>query len=796
MHVPLDRLSDAPGWPGSPARWAGSAKSGVGTALSASPVWYTLSHGIVNEIFAPRIDQAMTRDLGFLVTGAGGFVSESKRDARHETICPVAGVPYHSTTSRCTRGRYRLQCDVLTDPSRLVVLMRLRFSALIGTSTDYRWYALLAPHLGNQGAGNTAWLGDYKGVDALFAARDVHALCLMSSDGFAARSVGFVGVSDGWQDLMAHGELTWRHQRADNGNVALTGELPDPAGEVTLALGFGRNADEAATAARGALLQGFASIQQAYVKPWQAWLAGLLPWARDGLAAISMGVLKTHESKQIPGALLASLAIPWGASRGDGDLGGYHLIWPRDMVESAGGLLAAGAHCEARAALLYLASVQEHDGHWAQNLWLDGRPYWSGVQMDETALPILLLDLLFREGALESADLSDARFWPMVRNAAAYLVQNGPATPQDRWEENAGYTPFSLGATVAALLVAAEWAGRSGAPELAPFLRETADSWQAQLDHWLYVEDTPLARRVGVRGYYVRVAEEQVGTATRYVIIRNRDLAEALLPASEVVSTDALALVRFGLRAADDPRIRDTVRVIDATLKVQTLRGDCWRRYTNDGYGENEDGSPFDGTGIGRLWPLLTGERAHYALANGQTDQADALRAALEQFAGDGGLFPEQVWDGADRPEHELALGRPTGSAMPLAWAHAEYMKLLRSLRDGRVFDMPPQTVERYQRSAVGSDLRTWRFEGQIGSVPDGSTLRIMSRTAARIHWSADGWRTTNDSDTTDSGLGVHYADLPTIRLAAGTQILFTFYWPDSQRWEGRDFGVVILPGG
>src|SRR5512146_3518876 len=216
--------SSAPGWPGIPARWTSSAKSGVGTALGGSAVWFTLSHGILNEVYAPRMDEAATRDLGFLVTSADGFFSEVKRDARHATVCPLAGVPYYRLASTCARGRYSIETEVISDPGRPVVLARVRFQPLMDAREDFRLFALLAPHLRNQGAGNTAWVGDYKGVPGLFASHDGRALCLMSSSGFRTRSAGFVGASDGWQELRRHGELRSRHARAENGNVALTGE--------------------------------------------------------------------------------------------------------------------------------------------------------------------------------------------------------------------------------------------------------------------------------------------------------------------------------------------------------------------------------------------------------------------------------------------------------------------------------------------------------------------------------------------------------------------------------------------
>jgi len=259
------------------------------------------------------------------------------------------------------------------------------------------------------------------------------------------------------------------------------------------------------------------------------------------------------------------------------------------------------------------------------------------------------------------------------------------------------------------------------------------------------------------------------------------------------VSPDALALVRFGLRAPNDRRILDTVRVIDAVLKTDLPVGPCWRRYNGDGYGEHEDGSAFDGTGLGRPWPLLTGERAHYELAAGNASGAKALLSALEGFASDGDLIPEQVWDATDIPERELIRGRPSGSAMPLAWAHAEHVKLLRSLADGRVFDMPPQPRERYQVQQVRSRHAIWRFNHKCRTLPAGRVLRIELPAAGSVHWSADGWRTIHDTATIDSGLGVHYADLDSADLAVDREVVFTLYWSAESRWEGVNYTLRVI---
>jgi glucoamylase len=792
----------APGWPGSPARWTSSAKSGVGTSLShASRVWFTLSHGILNEIYYPRVDQACTRDLGLIITDGVDFFSEEKRHAPSRVTYAAEGVPAYHLVNTCGKGRYRIEKDIITDPRRDVVLQQTRFTALQGNRENYHCYVLLAPHLGNHGAGNTAWTGDYKGVPMLFAERDGNALAMACSAPWLKRSAGFVGISDGWQDLMRHKIMTWEYGRAENGNVAMCGEvnLATSGGMFLVALGFGSSAAEAGNRALASIYDGFESAKATYVREWQAWQR-TLPVMDEGkgdalnLFRVSTAVLRTHEAKSFSGGLIASLSIPWGFSKGDGDLGGYHLAWPRDLVESAGGLLAAGAREDVLRVLRYLQVTQEADGHWPQNMWLNGTPYWRGIQMDETAFPILLVDLARREKALDKDDLT--RLWPMVQRAARFLVRNGPVTPQDRWEEDAGYSPFTLAVEIAALLVAADLAEMDDEPGAAVYLRQTADVWNAHVESWVYVTGTELAKRTGVEGYYVRIAPPEKADAASpeggFVPIKNRPAGRSAEPAVHIISPDALALVRFGLRAHDDPRIVNTVKVIDALLTVDTPYGPAWHRYNDDGYGEHADGSPFDGTGIGRGWPLLTAERAHYELAAGRRGEAERMLHTLEAFANEGGMLSEQIWDAPGIPEKELFCGRPSGSAMPLVWAHAEYVKLRRSLHDGRVFDTPPQTVKRYQVEKSGSPYALWRFNQKSRTIMAGKTLRLEMFTKARIRWSVDGWRTAQETPTRDTGFGVHYADLLTTHLPAGGTVIFTIFWIESGKWENADFTVRI----
>jgi glucoamylase len=787
---------------GIPPRWTSSAKSAVGTAARAeSRVWFTISHGILNEIYAPRLDSACIRDFGFIVT-AREYFSEEKRDTDQTVEMIEDGVPAFRLVNTAIDGRYRISKTVFSDPVREVVLQEIHFEALQGTLSDYQLHAIVAPHLVNAGADNTGWCGNFKGQQMLFAEGRGTSLAVASSVPWLARSAGYVGISDGWHSLSRGEGLRQDLTRAENGNVAISGTLDLAAsdGRAVLAIGFGNLPEEAALRALLSVQQSLPPVLEHYCEGWRHKQAELLPLdePRDvsdkGLNRyrISTAVLATHRD-EASGAIIASLSIPWGFSKGDDDLGGYHLVWPRDLVETAGGLLAAGAIASAKSVLDYLVAIQEADGHWSQNSWLDGRPYWGGIQIDETGFPILLYDMLLRADAIDPPDR--ARYTRMIRDAAGYIVRNGPVTQQDRWEEDGGYSAFTIAVEISALLAAAEAMAAAGEASIAQYLTETADSWNEQIDDWAYARDTEISRKLGVDGYYMRIGYSSGDANARshgLIPIKNRPDGNEALEAGLLISPDALALVRFGLRAADDPRILNTVQAIDALLRRELPAGSYWYRYNNDGYGEHENGAPFDGAGIGRLWPLLTGERAHYELAAGRPDEARRLLAALEASASSGGLIPEQIWDSEDIPRRELFLGRPSGSAMPLVWAHAEHIKLLRSLRDGAVFDMPPQTLNRYVKNTPPSAPLVWQLSSRIERIAPGRRLRLEFLEEALIHWSTDNWATIADSPTVATGLGLHVFDLPAERLAAESIVRFTMFWPRQNRWEGTDFEVAI----
>jgi len=788
------------GSPGIPPRWTSSAKSAVGTAARAeSRVWFTISHGILNEIYAPRLDTACIRDFGFIVT-ANNYFSEEKRDTNHTVEMIEDGVPAFRLVNTSIDGRYRISKTVFSDPVREVVLQEIRFEALVGALSDYEIHVIVAPHLVNAGADNTGWYGNFKGHEMLFAEGSGTSLAVASSVPWLARSAGYVGVSDGWQTLSRGEGLRTEFERAESGNVAIAGtlDLASQGGQAVLAIGFGSLPEEAGLRALLGLQQPLAPALEHYCAGWRRYQVGLLPLDEPhhgeelNRYRVSTAVLATHRD-ETSGAIIASLSIPWGFAKSDNDLGGYHLVWPRDLVETAGGLLAAGDTASAKSVLGYLVATQEADGHWSQNSWLDGRPYWKGIQIDETGFPILLYDMLLRAGAIEPSDRE--RYTSMIRAAAGYIVRNGPTTQQDRWEEDSGYSAFTIAVEISALLAAADAMEAVGQGPVANYLRETADGWNEQIEDWAYARDTDLSRSLGLDGYYMRIgfsAGDANARSHGLIPIRNRSDGNATLEAGLLISPDALALVRFGLRAADDPRILNTVKAIDALLRRELPAGSYWYRYNNDGYGEHADGAPFDGAGIGRLWPLLTGERAHYELAAGRPQEARRLLVALEASASTGGLLPEQIWDSEDIPRRELFLGRPSGSAMPLVWAHAEHVKLLRSIRDNAVFDMPPQPLNRYVNNKPAPAPIVWQIASQVARMASGRVLRLEFPDQARIHWSMDDWTTIADSDTIATGLGTYICDLPTAHLTDDNMLRFAVFWPRQNRWEGTDFEVEI----
>ncbi|MGD0732843.1 MAG: glycoside hydrolase family 15 protein [Terracidiphilus sp.] len=811
----LAQQGEAFGAPGVPPRWTSSVKDAVGTAYSASSrIWFTCSHGILNEIYNPTIDHPQVRDMEFLVTDGETFVHEEKRDltSKFEYIHPEAlGVRY---VNRDPQGRYILTKEIICDPHHSVVLTHVRLEGDAELVSRLKVYALLAPHLDGGGAGNSARAVDFAGKKAILAWKSDWSLAMGANCGFSRVSCGFVGTSDGWRDLMDNFRMDWEFGSATNGNIAVMGELdlqqgsraPNGEGpgeattgviEFTLAIGIGEGHHTAAQKTMGSLAMPFEESRSRYIAQWKRAAIPERLAARSGdegkLMRASHNLLLAHEDKTYSGAFVASLSIPWGQAKSDDDLGGYHLVWTRDMVQTATALLACGRAETARRALVYLACTQQLNGGFAQNFWIDGTPYWTGKQLDEVAFPVMLAWRLWKANGLADLDI-----FPFVERAAGYLVRHAPITHQERWEENSGYSPSTLAAVIAGLICAAEMMRAHDSTELAVFLEEFADWVEGHLEDWTVTNSGVLLPEV--KRHYMRIRPPECGSAYAHegcgketIHLQNRPPGtQTEFEARQIVDAGFLELVRYGVRRADDPLVVDSLKVVDAVLKQELPQGPGWLRYNGDGYGQRPDGGPFKTWGQGRVWPLLTGERAHYELAAGK-DIGDLIRT-YEGFATGGQLMPEQVWDEADRPERSLRLGQPAGSAVPLVWAHAEYLKLLRSTLDGRVFDRIDPVYERYseKQGERRGKLEIWSLRRPIQRMAAGSTLRILDKERFEVTWSADGWQTKQTAVSRSLGSAGHSAEIA--GGAENNKLTWTLHWTEQDTWLGYNVEVLIEP--
>jgi glucoamylase len=783
-----------------PPRWTHSNKQAVGTAYSSdSKLWFTLWNGILTEAFAPTIDRPQLRDMEFLVTDGATFFQEEKR----HLVSKVERLTQHALGYRVStadpEGRYTIHKEVITHPHLACVLERVRVDVVPAWRGKLHLYVICAPHLEVGGWGNTARRLPVAGRTVLTAEKDGLALALSPSVPFHKTSCGFVGRSDGWTDIADNFRMDWEFDTATDGNVALTGEIPFEAGrEFVLALGFGRGLPNAITTLFQSLGTPYRTARSRFLEQWERADRHLLPLESAShdegrLFHASYSLLLAHEDKTYPGATIASLSIPWGASKGDEDRGGYHLVWTRDLVHTATGLLAAGNRETPLRALVYLATRQQSDGGFPQNSWINGDAYWSGIQLDEVSYPILLAWRLARDRALEEFDP-----YPMVRAAGSYLIRHGPATQQERWEEAAGYSPSTLAVNIAALVGAGIMARAHKDAPTAQFLEEYADFLESRIAQWTVTTQGSLVP--GVTRHFIRIRPAEPDDPTPVADANEGTLrianqapgAPSEFLARDIVDAGFLELVRYGIWKPLDPVVVDSVRVVDQCLRVETPFGPAWRRYNHDGYGQRPDGGPFEGWGQGRAWPLLTGERGHYELAAGR-DPAPYLEA-LERFAKPGDILTEQVWDERDWPEQHLFLGRPTEAAMPLAWAHAEYLCLLRSAADRKVFDLIPEVAARYRSPHRHRPIDVWKHNHQVPQVTRGATLRILNRSPFRLHWSRDDWATTDDTPSRTTAVGVEFVDL-IVPEDQRHPIRFTFYWPGTGQWEGHDYAVAPTSG-
>ncbi|HLJ29417.1 MAG TPA: glycoside hydrolase family 15 protein [Candidatus Angelobacter sp.] len=785
------------GRPGIPPTWSTSSKDGVGTAYATSSrVWFSLARGILTEAYYPTIDHPQIRDAQFLITDGATFFHEEKRDLATEVARLEAETLGYRCTSKDPKGRYQLIKEVISDPHQSCVLVNTRFVVSEAWRGKLQIYFLLAPHLEVGGWGNSARRIDVAGRQVLLAWKSNTYLALGSSHGFHRSSCGFVGFSDGWQDLNDNFKMDWEFDRAEDGNIAVMGEIDlSRTEEFTVGIAFGDGWHAATSILTQSLAVPFAQHRARFIDQWKRICETLEPLDKasfDGghLYRTSRNLLLSHEDKTFAGAFIASASIPWGDAMGDEDLGGYHLVWTRDMVNSALALLACGDKVTPLRALIYLACSQQLDGGFPQNFWVDGTPYWKGVQLDEVAFPIILAWRLWQADAVQDFDP-----YSLVKPAVRYLIEHGPITQQERWEECSGFSPSTLAATIAALICAAHFARSRGDEPLAKFVEEHADFVESHIESWTVTTQGSLVPEI--QRHYIRILPVTLGETSpiedpnlgTITIANTPPGAQWQFPAKEIVDAGFLELVRYGIRKPGDPLIEDSLRVIDAVLKVTTPGGPCWRRYNHDGYGPHTDGKPYTGWGEGRAWPLLAGERAHYELAAGR--DVRPLIAALENFSTSSGMLPEQIWDRPDIPDAFMYLGKPCGAAMPLMWAHAEYIKLLRSVRDQRVFDRIAPVADRYLEHKGRKDLEVWKSTRRVREIAAGKVLRILLAGEFGLRWSLDEGRTGQESVSTATGLGLGFVDIPTQKHQGG-RVQFSFTKASATDLEQQVFEVKI----
>ncbi|HET6521582.1 MAG TPA: glucan 1,4-alpha-glucosidase [Geminicoccaceae bacterium] len=811
----------APGFPGAPSVWTYAGKTGVGTSYEryvggryedggptgvVSKVWFSLADGIVTETAHGMIHEAQIKDLQLLVTG-NAFFDEEKADTEHRIEylhTDGSGRPLslaYRVINTDRDGKYSIEKHVFTDPSRQSLFMRVVLTANDGHITPY---LLVNPHMKNTGGGDVAYVGS-----GYLAARQDHDryLSVRSTTPFVRTSAGFVGVSDGWQDLNADGAMDWDYAWADDGggNVAMTAQLPTlNAGETAtfdVAVGFGGSHAAAIAEADASLGAGYQAVLDEYngaggAVGWEDYLAGLsnlsgmvgMTADGGGLLHASALVLKALEDKENAGALIASLSVPWGdAKSADGFETGYRAVWPRDFYQCAMALLALGDTETPVVAFRYLDKVQVKPttpgntgatGWFLQKSHVNGALEWVGLQMDQTAMPIMLGWKLWKAGLLTDAEI-DGRYATMLKPAAEFLANGGvvnilggayrvdpPWTRMERWEEQAGYSPSTTAAVITGLLVAADIARHASDPGAAAWYEMKADLFAANVERSMFTIMSPLTASPANGRHYVRITGDQDPNDGDDIAGSN---GQPPLDERRVLDPGFLELVRYGVRAGNDPYVLDSLPEVDDTSLPESLRvrydlpcdGGAypgWRRYGNDGYGERTDsGSAYEGghpAQRGRVWPFLTGERGQFELervkAGGggtisaaQLDQLkDTYVKAMECFANEGLMLPEQVWDGVgNNSTYGFVTGEGTNSATPLAWAHAEYVKLVKSLADGNTWDSYPIVRDRYaaphQKTFVQVFLRgtgngwgvtamrlvgdhSWRIEGvPFGGAPD-----------------------------------------------------------------------------
>jgi glucoamylase len=695
LAAPAAARTRADGAPGTRPAWTAADKHAFGTShTTTSRVWFTLRDRELTEVYFPDLGTPAIRSLEFVVSRPGLTMSVDRETFDGIGVVErLDGLNYRQTVTD-RDGRWRLSKTYTTDPGRDVVLVDVRFESLTGE--PYGLHLLLDPDLDNDGRDDRA-----RTIAGALVANDRRMTsALAASPAFTATSSGYAGTSDPWMDLRDDGSLDANSDARSRGNVrqaASTSLDGVTSQQLTLALGFGADQVVARRAASEALSAGFAPLAAENAAGWAAYRATLKP-APAAAAPVadayetSLLMLAAHDDKRNPGAGIASPSMPWGwgqltIDKKDKRSAPYHLVWPRDLYQVATAEIAAGSTTTANAKLDFLLDkAQRADGHFPQNVQVDGRRKWTGIQMDEQAFPIVLAWQLER---------FDATTWRKLRRTAEFIVRHGPKTEQDRWENQDGYSPGTIAAEIAGLVCAADLARRNGATADAARYERVADRWANSVQRWTATTNGPYSDDP----YYLRLTKDRrPDRGTRYSI---GDGGPKRADQRKVVDPSFLELVRLGVKRFDDPVILNTLEVVDQRLRSQTPNGPFWHRFTFDGYGERANGTGWaltkEGSRLtfGRLWPIFAGERGEYELLAGRP--ADAHLKSIADAGNDGGMIPEQVWDG--RPPTSRPAGEGTFSATPLAWSHAQLVRLAWSIEARGPVEQPSIVACRYVRT-------------------------------------------------------------------------------------------------
>lgn len=717
--------------PGARATWTTGNKIAVGTAATGgSKVWFTVAKGITTEVFYPRLDIPNLQDMQYLVTDGATFADLERDATKHAVSMPDEKALEYTITNTDKRSppKYRISNTYVTDPKRNTLLIRTKLESLDGG--HYRLYLRMNPSMAGGGGNDRAWWDGANvalmssGTETLFGATMtiVSALKIAEPNGLIAHDIGYAGMaSDCAVDLLADFRLDNQFDvTANNGNVVLCGEIGRIGSGTTiftLAQGYGHDAASALASVNGSLDDGFASIEASYRSGWHSYMNSpaikAVPASVSGDAQrrrsyrVALMTLHAAEDKTFPGANIAAFASPWGDfQNGEALNDGYHRVWGRDLYHQATGLMAAGDMAHALRMTRFMWDQQfvaKPTGGEGTTYAPGSFPRYSPVSGIVGATPVQLgcCEQLDQSGfALVLAwmtGLSDATLYERIKMAARHIQSTGPATIE-RWEEMVGKSPSSMAAEIAGLVAAADMARQNGDTGSAISWEATADAWLASLPAWTLTSTGAWGGHPGFGVYFERLDNTASPNDSATIHLANGDY-----PERDVVDFGFLELTRLGVFTPNHWMVArsllPTALAADnnSGMQVRLPNGDVYfRRYVHDYYGEsNLDCSGWPANApqrYGRPWPLLSGERGEFELANHRP--AAPYLQSMADATNDGFFIPEQIWDRSDIPC--FPIGKPTGSAAPLTWAEGQYLRLAQSIDAGHNLETPTVVLARY----------------------------------------------------------------------------------------------------